>query len=377
MNCSLCDLSFEEEKNSEEHIIPQSIGGKKTVKGFICEKCNNSKGNTWDAKLAKELQALCIFFKIKRERSDVPPIKLTTDKGDDYLISVDGQISLTKPTYIEEQVPEENKTLIRIQVRNEKEAIQQIMRAKKHYPQIDVDSMKKNVKFTSTYIQDHFKINIGIFEENSYKSLIKTALAMVVQAGISSDNCKLAKDYLQGDSKISCFNYFYEIDPITNRPEHSPLHCIWVKGNPDQGVIYAYVEIFGIHRGLIYLSDNYSGETFESYYSIDPRSSTQLTLDISLEILKEDIEKYISKNEIPTEKITAILEKIISEQLRLDDKKEQERVTKNAVEKAFLNCGAAEGESLSEEHMKSVINTILTELQPWLINQIKRSRSKP
>lgn len=376
MNCSLCNFSFEEKKDSEEHIIPQSIGGKRTVKGFICEDCNNSKGNTWDAKLAKELQALCIFFKIKRERSNVPPIKVTTGEGNDFFVSVDGQISLTKPTYIEEELPEKDKTLIKITARNEKEALQQIMRAKKRYPKLDVETILKDVKFTSKYTQDIFIFNTGNFDENCYKSIIKTTLAMVVKAGKSSDNCKLAKDYLQGKSEVSCFNYFYEIDPIINRCEHIPLHCIWVKGDTNQGIIYAYIELFGLHRGLVYLSDNYTGDNFESYYSIDPRTSDQLELEISLDISRVDLEAYIVQHQVPTEKITEIFDKIIPQQLKIDEEREKQRVIDKATEAALLSCRAAEGEKLTEEDKKSMFDTIWSNLEPWLMNQVIRNRNK-
>lgn len=376
MSCSLCNRSFSETKDSEEHIIPQSIGGKKVVISYICEDCNNKKGNEWDSKLANQLNPLSIFFKIKRERSEVPSITLNTDKGNQFVVSVSGQISLTKPTYREQEIPEENKTLIDIQARNEKEAKQQILRAKKHHPQLDADSLMKQVKITSSYTNDYFVFNIGVFDENCIKSIIKTALALVVKIGISSDHCKYAKDYLQNISSDYCFGYFYEIDPILNRPRDTPLHCVFVKGDQDRGIIYAYIELFGIHRGLVYLSDTYEGDSFEAYYAIDPRTSRQLDLDISLDISKEDLKKYILTNSQPLERIKEILNEIIPPQLRLDSANEQERVLTHAVNTAFANCGAAEGEALTDEHREKILTRLLTEMEPWIFNHINARRNK-
>lgn len=45
MNCSLCNIPFNKTKDSEGHIIPQSIDSKKTVTGLIFENCNNKNGN--------------------------------------------------------------------------------------------------------------------------------------------------------------------------------------------------------------------------------------------------------------------------------------------------------------------------------------------
>ena len=370
MRCSLCNIPFSETVDSEEHIIPQSIGGKRTVRGYICQTCNNTKGNEWDSKLAAQLNPLSLIFRIKRERSLVPSMKLSTDKGEQYFVSVDGRISLTKPIYQEEHIPQEKKTLIRIQARNEKEAKQQILRAKKQYPQIDIDSLMSQMKMTYRYSEDHFLFNMGIFDEDCIKSIVKTALSLVVKQNISSDYCKYAKEYLQNNSSESCFGYFYENDPILNRPKGVPLHCVFIKGDPTAGIVLGYVEFFALHRGLVYLSDSYSEEPFESYYAIDPRTSQLLDLDISLNISKECLKENILTNRQPIEKIKEILDEIIPTQLRLDSDAEQERVIKNSVKVAFANCGADEGEALTEEHKEKIINRLLTEMEPWILNQI-------
>lgn len=377
MNCSLCNLAFSETKDSQEHIIPQSIGGKKTVAGYICETCNNTKGNEWDSKLAKQLNPLSILFKIRRQRSEVPSIKLTTDKGTEFVVSVTGQISLTKPTYKEEEIPEEKKTLIHIQARNEKEAKRQILRAKQSYPQLDVDSLMKQIKMTFSYSDDYFIFNLGVFDENCVKSIVKTALSLVVKSNISSDYCKYAKDYLQNISSDPCFGYMYEIDPILNRTKGIPLHCVFVKGDPSKGIIYAYIELFGIHRGLVCLSDSYEGEVFESCYAIDPRTSEQLDLNISLDISKDNLKEYILTNNQPLEKIKEILDEIIPLQLQLDRVIEKERVLNQAVNIAFANCGAAEGEALTDEHKTKIVARLLSEMEPWIVNQVKIRRNRP
>ena len=43
--CWLCDRELTE---TREHIIPESMGGKRTVRGFICRDCNSTTGHKWD-----------------------------------------------------------------------------------------------------------------------------------------------------------------------------------------------------------------------------------------------------------------------------------------------------------------------------------------
>ena len=47
--CFLCKVPLTSENDSKEHIIPQSIGGRKKVKGFICQDCNSTTGQEWDS----------------------------------------------------------------------------------------------------------------------------------------------------------------------------------------------------------------------------------------------------------------------------------------------------------------------------------------
>ena len=42
--CALCLTQITEENNTNEHIIPNSIGGRKKIRNFICNECNNKTG---------------------------------------------------------------------------------------------------------------------------------------------------------------------------------------------------------------------------------------------------------------------------------------------------------------------------------------------
>ena len=48
MNLKTCWLCDRELTETREHIIPESMGGRKTVRGFICRNCNSETGHDWD-----------------------------------------------------------------------------------------------------------------------------------------------------------------------------------------------------------------------------------------------------------------------------------------------------------------------------------------
>ena len=60
--CVICDDIISTENDSEEHVLTEAIGGRLTVKGFICRRCNNRAGHTWDAQLASQLHPLSLIF---------------------------------------------------------------------------------------------------------------------------------------------------------------------------------------------------------------------------------------------------------------------------------------------------------------------------
>ena len=63
--CFLCDKNLNKNNDSKEHIIKNSIGGRRKVKGFICDSCNNKTGNEWDNEIDKLLGEYCsLLFQI-------------------------------------------------------------------------------------------------------------------------------------------------------------------------------------------------------------------------------------------------------------------------------------------------------------------------
>lgn len=67
-HCALCDVLLTPESNSREHLLPNGIGGQKTVRNVFCKACNNRTGSAWDADLTKQFNPLNLLFAIKRDR---------------------------------------------------------------------------------------------------------------------------------------------------------------------------------------------------------------------------------------------------------------------------------------------------------------------
>jgi 5-methylcytosine-specific restriction endonuclease McrA len=56
--CILCSVEITDENDSREHLIQHSIGGRKRIRGVLCNTCNSTAGDDWDAEFARQLQPL-------------------------------------------------------------------------------------------------------------------------------------------------------------------------------------------------------------------------------------------------------------------------------------------------------------------------------
>jgi hypothetical protein len=103
--CVLCENTITAETESEEHLIPNALGGRKKVSGFLCRDCNSRTGDSWDAALAAQLLPLCLLMDISRERGEPPPLKVETTAGERLSIGPNGSPSLSSPEFVATPLP--------------------------------------------------------------------------------------------------------------------------------------------------------------------------------------------------------------------------------------------------------------------------------
>ena len=118
--CALCGVELGPENDSAEHVISNSIGGMRKVKGVYCVPCNNSTGTLWDAEVARQFQFLALHLGVVRDRGMLPSGTFATASGEAVDVHPDGTLSFppTKPVVVKE----ENGVRIASRVRTRAEA---------------------------------------------------------------------------------------------------------------------------------------------------------------------------------------------------------------------------------------------------------------
>ncbi len=364
MKCAICNCEINDSNNTKEHIIPNCIGGRKKISNFICENCNNESGETWEKDLCESLNPLSIFFDIKRERGKVPSQKFSTTSGQSFEVFPNSPMKIGEPVF--EKIVEDNGDFtIRMISRSFKEAKTRLKGIKKKYPELDLEEAIKNLTIETEYVQERLHVSLCFGYKSSGKSIVKSVLALVADKGIDVNNCEVAIDYLRNENVTPCFRYIYETDPILNRPKGVPLHCVYVVGDPEHNSIFGYLEYFGVQRVLVCLSKNYTGSDFTNQYSINPTNAETLELDFTfdeIEVLENDI---LPQNDL----VQSVFNDVFIPRMEQSLNAEQEKVVSQAVDYAFKNCGAEDGEILNEEHIKILPKLIIERMESFLINK--------
>lgn len=301
--CFLCDGELTKNNLSKEHIIKNSIGGKKTVKYFICKDCNDETGKEWDCLIDKDFgEILSVYFQIKRDRGKIKPIEVK-DTTTNYSYLVSDKIEQKTPEYLYDA--QNGKITI---TAFKKERCQQYLKQLKSKKKIPNDTILDSTERIEDKVEINIKLNLKIPEltSNFSKSVIKSALALLSEYQDCNilKSCNLAKSFLNGEDN-NCIKYFYSYDPIINRPFAVPLHCVYIFN--EDNLLKAYIELFGIARYIVILSNQYTNdENINLLYAINPRSA------VELKNLKFNFPKQIdSKNRLHPATIHEILNKEI------------------------------------------------------------------
>jgi HNH endonuclease len=369
--CFLCEDQFTKSNTSNDHIILNSIGGRRKVKNFSCKNCDNRCGHRWDSALAKQLNPLSLFLKINRERGDVPSQVFETTKGEKITFQSDGHMTLSKPEV--ELKPVGDLIELRINARSLREAREIATGLKRKFPSLDIEELMRKAEVKSYNLQDALKISFSFGISDAGRSIVKSALALAVQNEIDPQSCQKALRYLKEDHAEKCLGFYYARDLLLDRPQDKVFHCVAISGNARTGCLLGYVEIFSTQRIVVCLSDSYFGPDVHDIYAIDPIAGEDLKLSFAIPLAKEDLAAVYQNEELPL----GVVEQAVSHILGIAHKNNLEDETnivfKQASDYALKKYGWDEEEALTEEQANLFTKCMMEQLQPFLINQIIKS----
>ncbi|MCF3947199.1 HNH endonuclease [Acidiphilium iwatense] len=361
--CAICGHRIAPADDSEEHILPGAIGGRRTVRGFLHDGCNHRSGHTWDAALEKQLRPLALHLGVKRQSGRTLRMAITTTAGENFLLNAGGQLEMSRPEIKRTPIP--NGETIQVKAGSIAMARDVLEGMKRKYPKVDVDSVLAGAEVQRTYAQGVVRIDLEFGGPVSGRSLVKSALALAHDAGLPIDRCGDSLAYLREADAEPCFGYHYADDLVDGRPPATPLHCVAIDANPSTGLILGYVEYFGIHRAVVCLGRGYADERLKAIYAFDPRTGETLDVAVRLDFGVADVRAIYDYELDDAEKRQEAFGAVFGPALSDHQGAERDRVLRDSLNFAWANCGGVPDQPLTTEHLARLKELFADQATPW------------
>ena len=369
--CAFCESELSPHNNHKEHVIPNALGGRKRIRGFICSDCNHKYGAEWDSELARQFSTVCLYLLIKRDRKSVRSQTFLHVTGDEIIVHPDGYITYARPKHTQTRNPLDNKVKrICISGLHKGNVQTHIRSLSQKYPGLKIDVEEEYQDATWSDI-----LNLGGLMAG--RSIVKSVMALAVEHGVDPRKCDLAKRYLMGDGD-PCFGYFYDKtrDLVKHRPLGIPFHCVFVRGIPSSRKLIGYVEIFGVLRTIVVLDDRYEGHEFSGLYAINPMTGRNIELSVDLTLSTEDVEAAYCYEKFDMEVYAAAVENVMAAShgrlFAVVFERAQGTVVEQAVQRAVENWRYEDVERTIGEHLEEFLRLCMETIEPFVDRNFDR-----
>ncbi|WP_227108231.1 HNH endonuclease [Chromobacterium rhizoryzae] len=368
--CALCTVPITPDIDSDEHVIPASIGGRWVVRGFICKSCNDEGGLTSEAEISNRFGWFSLTAGIKREsgKKAPRPIIMKTDDGKKVLLKPNGVIESWERTL--EKIPTDDGRLLISGTRPSMNELREMLSGlKRKHPDIDIESAIGNARVEASY--KPITHNFGGFGSDAFwRSVVKTVCAVAWSLELNEQDCEVAVNYLRkGEGKP--FNLFYGRDVILNRPMDQLFHCVSLRSDNERNLLLGYVEYFGVFRGVVMLSDSYKGGDVDRTYAVDPVLGKEIDLTVDLHLSDQEVDQFQDGAILNGENYLAAFEQSIAIALSLSEKSKLDMAINSAVDKVCNDMGIQSEQEIAPEQALEFSRRIAEAMAPFFLDRIR------
>ena len=262
---------------------------------------------------------------------------------------------------------EGNRRILRITATSKDELCKSAQKIKdRRNLDLDVAAIVEAATVRSRYIDEPYLLLDLDWGPDHYKSLVKSALALVCYAGLDPSDAEIAKAYLTGDTEERCFFPYYNKDLISQREAGMPINCVYVKGDAVSRELMAYVEIFGILRAVIRLSERYYGDYFERHYAFDPTDGREFDVEIELNssilVAAENETDYYG---VETGGFLAAVDPVMRRAKAIANENELARIVVLVMQQYFDELGKASDEPITDDEYRAMWDHIGQSVMPF------------
>jgi len=356
VSCIYCPSeSFEKGKGSVEHVIPSSLGGRKSSRNICCVSCNNRLGKEVDEPLGVALSFFSTMLDITTGRNKPAPVQkmIAEHKGKQFDIHSGGLIRYSKNDVEINEV--DGKAEIAISANSEEEVLKILSAVLKKYDKTVDDFTSIKAKSKKSYIPKvHQRLALG--GEKQLRSVAKTALTylatLVSPERLRTGDFQSVIQYINEEGIENNFvSFSTDSFPSLGQEKSEINHCLIVAASDQHKKVNAVLELYGNIKFFITLTNKWSGPSISKAYTINPvtKESQETTSSHSVEIFNLSHE-----NSVDYKKFTQAISNMIQ---CFQDRQVNElisQITDEAIEKHIIG----KGDYITEEMVSSVASEV-------------------
>jgi hypothetical protein len=304
-NCKGCGVELTPENDSDAHLIPKALGGRLAPRGILCRKCNTELNDAADHALIEAFGAWPTLLDIPREGSNQPKT-VDTREGRRVRVQADGKLTRTDVVYHVKEMPEIEGHLVSLGAGDMKTARHLLARAKKEFPQLDLDEAIKRLKVQGIQDDDELRLSLD-FSPPAVFGGVLTAIWLFIlhrtrQAFVDKGRLIEWIKNLQ-EVRADTFRYFVNGLPGLEGPDIKLGHKIVVRTVSGTGELVAYVEILGILRIGGVIAKLEKGQAMGHIYAYDLLEKKDRSAEFSINSDKFNAQRWdkvgLTPNEAP------------------------------------------------------------------------------
>lgn len=271
MKCYLSGIEINENNKSEEHIIPNALGGHIKNSYVLCHDSNQSLNKLIDIPFNSIFEPIYRRLTLKKDRSSKTGIKGKHTQFKEEIVVKNNRCFPLKPLLDKEN------NILYVNNKNQGEGYISYLKKKGEIKQDETVEIKTDL---SGELEFDFNLENSIFP----KGFAKIAAGFATLHQVTRKNLKNILDLgtCEFKEEIVMFPYFplNPIDFFIKEKESAlniyPIHSIVLKGSESEKTLYCFIELFSVFKFVVILDNSYQGNDIYEHYAYDLLNSEEV-----------------------------------------------------------------------------------------------------
>lgn len=275
--CWACYAELVTENMSEEHVIPNALGGRLSSRRLLCRPCNSGLGQEVDVALIDVLNVFAVLGNIRRDRGK-PPSEVVSIAGTEFDLAHGTPGGFTSPRH---PVVTRDGDHVQIVAGTRRRVLQEVQRFAKEGEVVMRDEPRRAAE-EGGEAQQRWTCTrdapISLLE----RGLAKIAVNFARLQGVPVTKLDSVISFVRGQRDA--------VSTVTLSKERAcpgPVHMVVLWGDPGLRVLLATVSLFGTLLGRVVLDNHYDGPLIEKAHAIDVTRGRELHTCVSVSLVEK------------------------------------------------------------------------------------------